>query len=350
MLLLASRVGNEASSLFKILLFLPPVLSFSPKIIEMLFNHFMYAENDDDLSFLPKEPFIDFGTSSLSVSINTEPSVEYVIHPGSVAARIRERKCRTIGGSLKPPVKRKLVQRASTSRSTRAKAAASKDDSSFLTIFDDDEGLPDCLELENANACHLKVLVVDNAVNRRSRELSKVIDQIWTECDVLKDRDNAMDQECEELKAKCEANVAGESEMGWLSGEPFDVGVKGSFLEGVKVKLEAVKASLRQELQNAKLDRAEVVSKVVPYVAMELVNSDDMGKLVAKLVSASILYGQCQAFEEVANMKEPFDITKVKDVVADSHAFVEALLSKKPHVLQRPALIRTHVPASSIPS
>ncbi|GKG58356.1 hypothetical protein Tco_0592135, partial [Tanacetum coccineum] len=29
---------------------------------------------------------------------------------------------------------------ASTSRSTRAKAAASKDDSSFLTISDDDEG------------------------------------------------------------------------------------------------------------------------------------------------------------------------------------------------------------------
>nr|GEV86233.1 hypothetical protein [Tanacetum cinerariifolium] len=46
--------------------------------------------------------------------------------------------------------------RVSSPRSTRAKAASSKDDSSFLTISDDDEGLPDVLELPNANACHLK--------------------------------------------------------------------------------------------------------------------------------------------------------------------------------------------------
>ncbi|GJX88743.1 hypothetical protein Tco_0340757 [Tanacetum coccineum] len=98
---------------------------------EMSFRNFMYAENDDDLSFLPKEPSTDFDNGSPS---------EYVIHPGSVAARIRERKCRLGWGSSKPPVKRKLFQGASTSRSTRAKAAASKDDSSFLTISDDDEG------------------------------------------------------------------------------------------------------------------------------------------------------------------------------------------------------------------
>ncbi|GKE32741.1 hypothetical protein Tco_1452063, partial [Tanacetum coccineum] len=51
-------------------------------------------------------------------------------------------------------------------------------------------------------------------------------------------------------------------------------------------------------------------SKVVPYVATELVQSDDMGKLVAKLISYAIVYGRCQVFEEVANMKEPFNITK----------------------------------------
>ncbi|GJR08237.1 hypothetical protein Tco_0790889 [Tanacetum coccineum] len=62
---------------------------------------------------------------------------------------------------------------------------------------------------------------------------------------------------------------------------------KVASLEAEKVKLKAVEASLRQELLNAKLDRAEVVSKVVPYVAMKLVNSDDMGRLVAKLRLAS---------------------------------------------------------------
>ncbi|GKF02947.1 hypothetical protein Tco_0029870, partial [Tanacetum coccineum] len=35
------------------------------------------------------------------------------------------------------------------------------------------------------------------------------------------------------------------------------------------------------------------------------------------------------------------------DVVTDPHTHVEVLLSKKPWILQRPALTRTHVPTSS---
>ncbi|GJW05113.1 RNA-directed DNA polymerase, eukaryota, reverse transcriptase zinc-binding domain protein [Tanacetum coccineum] len=171
-------------------------------------------------------------------------------------------------------------------KSTRAKAAASKDDSLFHTISDDDEGLPDCLESENANAFHLKVLlnlynrcyarqaVVDNAVNRRSRELLKVIDQIRAECDVLKDREKARDQECKELKAKCEAA------MSYFDKNPD---VNSQKWAGYQVSL------LTLESKNAKLDRAEVVIKVVPYVAMELVNSDYMGRLVAKLVSSLLI-------------------------------------------------------------
>ncbi|GKD30458.1 hypothetical protein Tco_1241236, partial [Tanacetum coccineum] len=51
-------------------------------------------------------------------------------------------------------------QGASSSRSTRAKDASSKDDYLFLTISDVDEGLPDVLELQNANACHLKISAI----------------------------------------------------------------------------------------------------------------------------------------------------------------------------------------------
>ncbi|GKD26091.1 hypothetical protein Tco_1232305 [Tanacetum coccineum] len=97
-----------------------------------------------------------------------------------------------------------------------------------------------------------------------------------------------------------------------------------------------------------------------------------MGKLVAKFVSSAIFYGRCHAFEEDANMKEPFDITKVKgyrpsykqkhtkagnefatatypylaDVAAYPYVSVEALLSKKTQILQRLVLTKTHVPAS----
>ncbi|GJT76854.1 hypothetical protein Tco_1043579 [Tanacetum coccineum] len=60
----------------------------------------------------------------------------FVIHPGSLAS-----------GSF-------------TSRATRAKTSSSKEDAPFLTISDDDEGLPDVLELKDANACHLKISAI----------------------------------------------------------------------------------------------------------------------------------------------------------------------------------------------
>ncbi|GKG45613.1 hypothetical protein Tco_0498059, partial [Tanacetum coccineum] len=45
---------------------------------------------------------------------------------------------------------------------------------------------------------------------------------------------------------------------------------------------------------------------------MELVHRDDMGSLVGKLVSFAILYGRCRAYEQVTDIKEPFDLLKVK--------------------------------------
>nr|GEX57742.1 putative ribonuclease H-like domain-containing protein [Tanacetum cinerariifolium] len=111
-------------------------------------------------------------------------------------------------------------------------------------------------------------VVVDNAINQRARELLKVIEQMRGGCDVINEKEQARVQECTELNLK-------------------------------------------------------VVSKVGPYVAMELVQSNDMGKLVVKLVSSAIFYGRCHAFQEVASVKEPFDIIKIP------HASCAALISKK---------------------
>ncbi|GKG38837.1 hypothetical protein Tco_0460549 [Tanacetum coccineum] len=73
----------------------------------MSFRNFVYAEDEEDLYFLPKEPSPGF------------------------AARIKDRKCKTRGGSSRPPVKRKLASRSSNSRPTRAKTTTSKDDVPF---------------------------------------------------------------------------------------------------------------------------------------------------------------------------------------------------------------------------
>ncbi|GJS48895.1 hypothetical protein Tco_0599016 [Tanacetum coccineum] len=184
---------------------------------EMSFRNFMYANTNEDLSFLLKEPSLEVGTCSPSALINTEPPI---------------------------------------------------------------------------------------VVAKTTEQLEK-----------------SMDQECKELRVKCEAVM-----------KDFD---KNPDVVALREKIVTL--------------QGEVLSKVVPYVATKLVQSDDMGKLVAKIVNASIFYGRCHTFEEIAKMKEPLDITKVKgyrtsykqahtkagnvlatatfpylvDVVADPHAYVE---------------------------
>ncbi|GJW22896.1 hypothetical protein Tco_0033518 [Tanacetum coccineum] len=96
-------------------------------------------------------------------------------------------------------------------------------------------------------------------------------------------------------------------------------------LKAEKARLEAVEVSLRKEVEELKQDRREVVSKVVPYATMELVYSDHM------------------ANNDLATATFPW----LDEFVADLTAPIEALLSKKPPSLQRPAPSRTQVPLLS---
>ncbi|GKF52532.1 hypothetical protein Tco_0159442 [Tanacetum coccineum] len=79
---------------------------------------------------------------------------------------------------------------------------------------------------------------------------------------------------------------------------------------------------------------------------MELVHSDELGRLVGILVSSAITYGRCRAYEQVAAMKDPFDLSKAKGY-PDATTLIEALLSKKPPMLQKPAPSRTQMPVTS---
>nr|GEZ36288.1 hypothetical protein [Tanacetum cinerariifolium] len=80
----------------------------------------------------------------------------------------------------------------------------------------------------------------------------------------------------------------------------------------LKAKLEVIEALLRQDVKTVKHDMAEVVSKVVLYITLEMVYNDDLGRLIRKLMSSAIFYGRWAALEKVAVMKEPFDLAKLK--------------------------------------
>ncbi|GJW08167.1 hypothetical protein Tco_1570590 [Tanacetum coccineum] len=212
----------------------------------MAFKNFIYTKDDDDLDFLPKEPSPKFSTGSPSASVNTElpknveePEVQpaeitadsgespkagvFIVHPGSVAARIKERKCKTMGGSSRPPVKSKLSSGSSSSRVVRAKPSASKDDAPILSISDDDkvkfpahlvlsEGhLDNQMDLELLDLhdrCYARQAMVDNAVNKKAHEFLQVIKKMSIEADVIKARERSRKEECEELRVKCEAAMA----------------------------------------------------------------------------------------------------------------------------------------------
>ncbi|GJU48269.1 hypothetical protein Tco_1217824 [Tanacetum coccineum] len=150
----------------------------------------------------------------------------------------------------------------------------------------------------------------------------------------------------------------------------LSIKVKEHKLNLDRMMLEAVEVSLRKEVDELKHDRREVVLNVVTYVAMELVHSDHMGSLVDRRMSSTILYGRCRAYKQVADMKEPFDLSKVKgyrssykkdhtqasndfatatfpwldEFVADPSSPIEVLLPKKPPSLQRHVPSRTQVP------
>ncbi|GJW23820.1 hypothetical protein Tco_0037631 [Tanacetum coccineum] len=359
------------------------------------------------------------GTCSPSASVNTklpkdveEPEVQpaeitadsgespkadvFVVHPRSVAARIKKRKCKTRGGSSRPLVKRKLASGSSSSRVVRDKTFASKDDASILSISDDDEGkfsvhlvlskgidllihplsslyvllgLPDYFKLKDANACHLKISVISPPAwkgyldNQMDLELLDLHDRCYARHAMV---DNAVNRRAHKFLQVIEKISAAMAEFD-QNPDVLALREKICSLTANKAKLEAVEASLRREVEELKKDRRDVVSKVVPYAAMKLVHSDKLGRLVGTLVSSAITYGCCRAYEQVAAMKVPFDLSKDKgyhswykkehtqasndfatatflwldEFVADVVAPIEALLLKKSPTLQKPAPLRT---------
>ncbi|GJZ65545.1 hypothetical protein Tco_0622241 [Tanacetum coccineum] len=343
--------GDDFTPLETIRRFLDSIIpSDCPELLpkdnrEIDFRNFMYVEDDEELSFLHRE--LSLLVENTTDSRRSPPREEMlVVGSRSVAERMKSRKCIT-KGSTNPPMKCRLVQAGSSSSVTRQKTSLSKADSTFLIVSDEEGGLSDILELQNATACHLKISNITPQAwrghldNQVDAELLNFHDRCYVRQVVM---DNAVNRKAQELlKAGYQENLT-------------TLKSKVASLEAEKAKLEVTKASLRQEVKTVKCDRMDVVSKVEPYVAMELVQSDEMGRLASKLVSSVVFYGRCVAFEEVADMKEPFDLTKVKgyrpsckkehtkagndlgtatfpflsEAIANPFAPIEALLSKKP--------------------
>ncbi|GJX22629.1 hypothetical protein Tco_0227074 [Tanacetum coccineum] len=279
----------------------PPSSSFEGSLLCVVLD-FVYAEDEEDLSFLPKETSSAFGTSSPSVSVNIEPLMtdeEPVLQPAEAMADSRGSPKHELG---------KIALGSSTACATRAKIYASKDDVSFLTISDEDEGLSDVPELKDATAylhdrCYARQAFFENVVNRRSRELLEVIEKLRDEQNViaLREKISTLSTEAKEHKANLDRMMLESQKWAGYQDSLSSLESQVVSLEAEKAQLEAVEVSLRKKVDDVRRDRMEVVSKVVP-MTMKLIYSDDLGSLVGKLVTSAIVYGRCKAFEQVAAM------------------------------------------------
>ncbi|GJV25400.1 hypothetical protein Tco_1378095 [Tanacetum coccineum] len=355
------------------------------------------GKDDEDLSFLPKEPSLGFGTGSLSVSVNTEPLKDneelviqpvevaadsreslkpelFVVHSGSVAAWIKDRKCKTRGESSRPLVKRKLAPGVYF-HSLSCPVLSLHHGFINICVSSFFLDLLDVLELKDATSCHLKIFAItplawkNHLDNYMDVDLLDLHDRCYARQVVV---DNAINrrarvEEYEGLRVKCEAV------MTEFKKNPAVVALREK-ISAFSTEFKEHKLNLdRMMLESQKWvgyqqSHSTLESNVTSLEAEKA--SDDMGSLIGRLVSSAILYERCRAYEQVANMKDPFDLLKVKgyrssykkdhtqasndfaiatfpwfdEFVADPLAPIKVLLSKKPPSLQMHVPSRTQVP------
>nr|GEV85149.1 hypothetical protein [Tanacetum cinerariifolium]GEV85665.1 hypothetical protein [Tanacetum cinerariifolium] len=234
-----------------------------------------------------EDPKVQFAKVTADSRESPKASV-FVVHPRSVSTRIKERKYKTKEGSSRPPVKGKLAFGSSSSCVVRTKTSTFKDDALFLSISDDDEELLDLHE-----CCYTRQAVVDNAFNRRAREFLQVNEKMSGEADIIKARERSRKEECEGLQVKCE------DDMAKLDQNPTVLALQEK-ISSLTLDVKEYKASLHREVEVLKKDRSDVVSKVIPYAAMDLLHSDELGRLV----------GKCHSFDWNSVVKEASYVTK----------------------------------------
>ncbi|GJT35973.1 hypothetical protein Tco_0926392 [Tanacetum coccineum] len=373
-------------------------------VLEIDFRSFMIQGVDGEFNFLPGRGLDEGQDSPFMKSMNNRSLVVdadpiSVVHPSAFAKNIiysdnasHENDDLTpvdlskpydlkIGNTSKAAGKRKRDvgshREDSRQRTQKVPPQASKVVGDASTPLDVDK-FPFAKELRDATDCHWVVAhvtppswkqhlkeisleqlydihdsaymcqaILDNMLNSRTRELISSLHKAKASCDAIRKREVKKDKAYAEL------------EKNWR--------VNGLHNEYSRLMLEEKKlANYEQTLSTLRArDRAAVVTKVVPDAAMKLIQSDEVGILVAKLAKASKFHDKCAAFKEVSNLKEPFMLEKMLgyrpsskeefdragddlanasypflvELTIDPYALMEQLLSNKPQSLHsNPAL------------
>nr|GEW88234.1 reverse transcriptase domain-containing protein [Tanacetum cinerariifolium] len=364
----------------------------------------------DDNQCSPSSKFVNNESSVIDVNPLTS------VHPSNFVEDVADSNDASTGDN-KNPLVRKMAAQASK---VASKASDSIDDDSDHDIHK----FPLAKEVKDSVDCHwvvahvtppswkkhlhqisikqlcdiydrayMRQVVLDNMLNSRTRELISALHKATASCDAIRARELKKDIAYAELERKCNealldmdknllvADIGTEietlhgrvdglynectqlvlEEKKWINYDQTLFSLQ-SKIEGLKSERERETQALRDSIfaRDGCVKARSVVAKVVLDAATKLIRSDEMGMLVAKLVKASIIYGRCAAFEEVAKLKDPFVMEKMDGYrpsskqkydqhgddltnasypflfkyVNDPYAFLEQLLSKKPESLR----------------
>ncbi|GKE34201.1 hypothetical protein Tco_1453523 [Tanacetum coccineum] len=146
-----------------------------------------------------------------------------------------------------------------------------------------------------------RIVVLENVLNSRTWELISALHKATASYDVIQARELENDRAYAKLESKCNEALLDLNKNPLVTEiETLQGRVDGLHSECTRLEMDALKQ-----------DGASVIAKVVPDAATKLIHIDEMGMLVAKLVKASIIYGRCADFEDVAKLKEPFVMEKM---------------------------------------
>ncbi|GJY04138.1 hypothetical protein Tco_0370078 [Tanacetum coccineum] len=167
---------------------------------------------------------------------------------------------------------------------------------------------------------YMRQAVLDNVLNGKTRELISALHKARASCDTMWEKEIKKDKAYAELEKKCNEALQDLDKNPLISDMRAEIETLQSHVNGLHseysrlileekkwINYEQTLSTFRaKEVDSLRQDRAAVVSRVIPDAATKLIHSDEMGVLIARLVKASIIYGRCTAFEEVAILKKPF--------------------------------------------
>ncbi|GKE24138.1 hypothetical protein Tco_1435650, partial [Tanacetum coccineum] len=348
--------------------------------VEMDFKSFMMEGIDGEFQFLPKGGAGDKGSSPSTKSINSEAPVIDVkpltaVHPSELAENIGDSGDASSDKDEVTLIDRTIVEKAQN-RKVSASLKAARKRKQTAESFGKEPYFPSAKELKDSTDWvvahvtppswkqHLKEIsleklydihditymrqaILDNMLNNMTRKFMSTLLKARASCNAIREREIKKDKAYAKLEWKLhgEYNRLVLEEKNWVNYEQT--------LAILCLKFKGLESE-REKLKN-------------------IIRSDKMGLLVARLVKAAMFHSRCTTFEEVAALKEPFDLEKmpgyrpfskkefdqagddlattsypfIAEAIVDPYASLEVLISKNPKSLRAKLAPSTSKPSSS---